>query len=76
MISLQFKGLPVLRLNLAELPMVLSDDIDSGIGGRVGERSKKEGIYVYIELIHFIVQQKLSQHHKADLFQLKKRTKS
>ena len=59
----------MLRLNFAELPVVLSDDVDSGIGGRVGERSKREGIYVYIELIHFLVQQKLSQHSKAILFQ-------
>ena len=33
--------------------------------GGVGERSKREGIYVYIELIHFIMQRKLTQHSKA-----------
>ena len=33
--------------------------------------SKKEGMYVYIELIHFVVQQKLTQHCKASLLQLK-----
>ena len=59
----------MLRLNLAGLPTVLGDDIASGIGGGVGEESKREGICVYIELIHFIVQQKLSQHCKAILFQ-------
>ena len=33
--------------------------------GRVGRRSKREARYVYIELIHFIVQQKLTKHCKA-----------
>ena len=32
--------------------------------GRVGRRSKREGMYVYIELIHFIAQQKLTKHCK------------
>ena len=44
-----------------------------GMGGRVGGRCKREGIYVYIQLIHFIVQQKLTQHCKATLPQLKKK---
>ena len=35
-------------------------------------RSKREGIYVYIYLITFIVQQKLTQHCKATISQLKK----
>ena len=39
-----------------------------GVGGG---RSKREEIYVYIQLIHFIVQQKLTQHCKAIIFQLK-----
>ena len=38
----------------------------------VGERSRKEGIYVCIELIQFIVQQKLTQHRKAIILQFKK----
>ena len=29
--------------------------------------SKREGIYAHIQLIHFIVQQKLTQHHKASI---------
>ena len=33
----------------------------------VGERSKREGIYVYIQLIHFVVQQKLIQLYKATI---------
>ena len=31
------------------------DDLDDWDEGWVGERSKREGIYVYIQLIHFIV---------------------
>ena len=39
-------------------------------------RSKREGIYVYIYLITFIVQQKLTQHCKATISQLKKKKKN
>ena len=45
---------------------MLFDDLegwDEGAGGMGG--SKSEGIYVYIYLIHFSVQQKLIQHCKA-----------
>ena len=38
----------------------------------MGGRSKREGIYVYIELIHIAVQQKLTQHCKAIYSNLKK----
>ena len=31
-----------------------------------------EGIHVYIRLIHVVVQQKLTQHCKASVFQFKK----
>ena len=34
-------------------------------------RSKREGIYAYIELVHFVVQQKLIEHCKAIILQLK-----
>ena len=30
---------------------------------------QKEGIYVYVQLIHFAVQQKLAQHCKATISQ-------
>ena len=43
--------------------------------GWVVRRRKREGIYVYIQPIHFIVQQKLTQHCKAILSQLKKKKK-
>ena len=36
-------------------------------------KSKKEGIYAYIELNHFAVQQKLTQHCKTTIPQLKKK---
>ena len=32
---------------------------------RKGGRFKREGIYVYIWLVHSVVQQKLTQHRKA-----------
>ena len=42
-------------------------------GGGLGEggRSEREGMYVYLELIHAVVQQKQRQHCKAVTFQLK-----
>ena len=43
-----------------------------GVGGNL----KREGIYVYLGLIHAIVQQKLTQHFKAIILQLKKKTKN
>ena len=46
-------------------------DLDGRDGGWVGERSKKEGIYVYIELVHFMVQQKLTRYCKAIILQQK-----
>ena len=38
----------------------------------MGGRLKRKGIYVYIWLIHFVEQQKLTQYHKAIILQLKK----
>ena len=40
---------------------MLFDDLERG------GWSKTEGIYVYIQLIHFIIQQKLTQHGKATI---------
>ena len=52
--------------------MVLCDDLDGGVGEGVDRRSKKEGIYIPIAyLIHFVVQQKLTQYCKATILQLK-----
>ena len=39
--------------------------------GRVGRSLEREGIYIHIKLIHAVVQQKLTQHYKAIVFQLK-----
>ena len=38
----------------------------------MGRESKEEGICVYVWWIHFAVQQKLTQHCKATILQLKK----
>ena len=38
-----------------------------------GGKFKREGIYVYTEFIHFVIQQKLMQHYKTIVLQLKKR---
>ena len=43
------------------------------MGAGVGGRLKREGMYVYIQLIHFIVQQKPRQHCNAITVQLKKK---
>ena len=40
--------------------MVLCDDLEGWDGKGVGARLKREGIYVYTQLIHFVVQQKLT----------------
>ena len=39
----------------------------------MGGRSTREGVYVYIQLIHYIVQQKVTQHCKEILLQWKKK---
>ena len=39
--------------------------------GGVWERLKREGIYVYLWLIHVVVWQKPTQHRKATILQLK-----
>ena len=44
---------------------MLCDDPEGWDGGGMGGRMKGEGIEVYTQLLHFIVQQKLRQHCKA-----------
>ena len=39
----------------------------------VGGRSEREGTCVYLKLIHLVVRQKLTQHCKAIILQLKKK---
>ena len=42
------------------------DDLEGSDGGNgVERRTKRVGIYVFTWLIHFVVQQKLTQHCKA-----------
>ena len=47
-------------------------------GGKrvVGGRLKREGIDVYTQTIDFVVEQKLTQHCKAIILQLKEKKKS
>ena len=43
-----------------------------GVGWEVGERLKREWIYVYVQLIHVL---KPTQQHKAIILQLRRREK-
>lgn len=52
-----------------ELSSVRCNDLE-GWNGR-GGRLKREGVYVHIQLIQVVVQQKLRQCCKAIIFQLK-----
>ena len=38
----------------------------------MGRKSKKKEVYVFVELIHFAIQQKLTQQYKATILQKKK----
>jgi len=53
-----------------ELSSTHCDDLERRGRGR-GGRLKREGIYVYIELIHTLVWQKPTPHCKAIFLQLK-----
>ena len=48
------------------------DDLGGWDGGS-GKDTQGEGIYVYIELIDFVVQQKLTQHSKTIILHFKKK---
>ena len=54
-----------------ELYLVLCENLEEWTGVGVGRRFKREEIYVYLWLIHIVVQQKLTQHCKAIILQLK-----
>ena len=43
--------------------------------GREGREAQREGIDVYLKLIHIVVQQKVTQRCKAILLQLKNKLK-
>ena len=53
---------------------MLCDDLEGwhGQGEGMAGRLKRKGIYVYLQLILFVVKQKLIQHCKAIIFQFKK----
>ena len=51
-----------------ELTLVLCDDLGGGMGGWAGREAQK-GMYVYIGLIHDVVQQKLTLYCKSITFQ-------
>ena len=50
---------------------MLCDDLEGWDRGEDGERFKTEEIHVYLQLVHIVVQQKLTQHCKAINLQLK-----
>ena len=51
--------------------MVLCDDLEGW--DEAGGSFKREGIYVYLWLIHVDIWQKPRQYYKAIIFQLKKK---
>ena len=50
---------------------MLCDDLEEWDVG-MQRRLRKEGVYAYLQLIHIVLQQKLTQLFKAIIFQLKK----
>ena len=50
---------------------MLCDDLEAWDGLEGGGTFKKEAIYVYLWLIHIVVQQKPTEHCKAIIFQSK-----
>ena len=51
---------------------MLCDDQEGWRGGVVGGRLQRDGMYVYVQLIHVVVCQKLT-HYKPIILQLKKK---
>lgn len=60
----------VFHLSAQEPSSMLCDDLEGA-----GESKHREGIYVYIHLIQFVVQQKLTPHCQAIILQKKGRQK-
>ena len=50
---------------------MLCDDLEGWVGGEDGERLKTEEIHVHLQLVHIVVQQKLTQYFKAINLQFK-----
>ena len=60
-------------LYIRELSLVLCDDLEEwDWGGRIARRFKRQRTHVYTKLIH-VVQQELTQHCNAVIFQFKKK---
>ena len=59
------------RGQASPISSMLCDDLEGwdGEGGREAQEGGDMGMYVHIELIHFVVQQKLTQHCKAIILQ-------
>ena len=51
---------------------MLCDGTEAWVRGRL----KMKEIYIYIQLIHMAVEQKLTQYYKTIIFQLKKKKKT
>ena len=56
-----------------ELNPGLCDNLEEWDGGEVGGRFKREGIYVYLWLIHVDIRQRPTQYCKAIALQFKKK---
>ena len=53
---------------------MLCDDLEGWDGGSGRESEDGDDIYINKQLAHFVVQQKLMQHCKEIILQLKKKT--
>ena len=54
---------------------MLCHDLEGWDGAGVGAGLKREEMYVYMQLIYVVVQQKLTQHCNAIILQIKIKTK-
>ena len=54
---------------LRKLKQGLCINLEGGVGREMGERFKRDGIYVYLWLVHFEVFQKIAKFCKAIILQ-------
>ena len=52
---------------------MLCDHLEGRVRREGGGRLKSQGTYAYVQLVHIVVQQKLTQHWKAIILQLKEK---
>ena len=62
-VVISYSKVTVKKQSNRELSSVLCDDLAEWDGGGEGSVDRK-GIYVYLQLIHTVIQQKLTQHCK------------